>query len=193
MKARNRYTLMTVVTWGICLLLFGAFYVLVAQQQRARRQELDAKIDQSMNLYNIAVEASKKENIIRLKEEIEQLKHTISDFVVTLEDAPDLIFQINQLANKGNLNSFGMKSKNRRGSGSPPELEYMIEKRIEVDFLSSFHEFAAFLNALERYHPVVFVEAFAIRRPQQRLSEPRVNMDLAVFVERLGQPELTVE
>ena len=50
-------------------------------------------------------------------------------------------------------------------------------------------KFAAFLNALERSRPVIFIDKFQIIRSRDSNSNHTVDMKLAVLVGKNGKPE----
>ena len=184
MKVRNRYLVIMIVTWTPCLVLAATAYALILHPKREHRKELEAKVALSKEQYNRALEAAKEKDQNRLAEKVEALRSRTTDFVVSLEDAPDLAFRISELAGQTRLESFGMRPANKGGPDAALTCERIAEKRIDVSFCAGFPRFAAFLNALERHHPAIFVETFTIRRPVEADAEPQANMELAVLVEK---------
>jgi hypothetical protein len=189
MKVRNRYFLVLAVAWGPCLLVAAACYALILRPQLDCRKDLEANIASSKERYARAVEAAKEKDQSRLTGQVESLHRRIGDFVVSLEEAPDLSFKISELAKEAKLASFGMRPANKSGSDALPNFERIGEKRVALTFSAGFRRFAAFLNTLERHHPVLFVETFALSRPMDKDSEPQGNMELAVLVEKAAGPE----
>ena len=149
-----------------------------------RYRQLQAQLADAKRLYAAAQVAAKKEDQARMAESVEKLGNRVSAFSVNLETAADLVFEIAHLASETGVGSFAMKPKNRQGLSTVPDCDRIGEKRIDVSFTSRFHGFAALLNALERHCPVLFVESFAIRYPRVQTSDPQVDMELAVLVEK---------
>lgn len=188
MKVRHKYLLIAAAVWGPCLMVATAFYGLVLRPQVDYRHRLETDIVQAKEDYARAVEAARPDTQARLTEQVERLRGRVADFLIGLEEAPSLAFEIGDLAYATRLESFGMKPTNARASG--PQVERLNEKRLQVNFVAGFPRFAAFLNALERHQPAVFVETFTINRPMETDAEPRVDMGLAVLVEKPQGDEL---
>jgi hypothetical protein len=176
------------IAWGPCLLAGAASYAMILRPQLDHRQELEALVASSKERYARAIEAAKEKDQSRLASQVEGQRNRISDFVVPLADTPDLAFKIGTLADEAKLTSFGMRPANKTGPEAGPDLERIAEKHLDMTFSGEFRHFAAFLNTLERRHPVVFVETFAISRPMDKDSQPQANMEVAVLVEKAAGP-----
>lgn len=188
MKVRNRYLLVLVVAWSPCLLAAGVSYAVLLRPQLECRKDLEAKLAGAKARYARAVEAAKEKGHSRLTTEVEGLHQRVADFVLSRNDTPNLAFQIGTLANEAKLTSFGMRPANRGGPDARITLERLAEKRLDLTFTAGFRRFVAFLNTLERHHPVLFVETFAINRPMERDAEPQASMELAILVEKAAEP-----
>lgn len=188
MKARNRYLLVLAVVWGPCLLAGAATYAVILRPQLDHRQELEALVASTKERYARALEAAKEKDQSQLAGQVESLHHRIGEFVVPLADTSNLTFRIGELAHGAKLTSFGMRPANRTGSEAGPDLERIAEKHLDMTFSGEFRHFAAFLNTLERHHPVLFVETFAISRPMDKDSQPQASMEVAVLVEKAPGP-----
>jgi hypothetical protein len=188
MKVRNRYLLVMAVAWGPCLVVAAASYAVVLRPQLDCRKELEASVASSKERYARAVEAAKEKNQGRLAGQVEGLHHRVGDFVMGLDEAPNLAFRIGQLANEAKLVSFSMRPANKNGPEGLSDFERLGEKHVDLTFSAGFRHFAAFLNALERYRPVIFVETFAISRPAEKDAEPQASMELALLVEKAAEP-----
>ena len=184
MKVRNKYLLIVTMAWVPCCALAAASYLFVLGPQARCATALQAKLAETRSLWDIARQAVVREEQVRLAQTVERLSRRVSGFVVRLEAAPDLAFEIAQLANETAVESFAMKPRNKRGLDAVPNCDRIGEKQIDVSFTARFPGFVAFLNALERHHPVLFVETFAISQRQGESSEPQVTIQLAVLVEK---------
>jgi hypothetical protein len=185
MKVRNKYVMIVAAVWGPFSALAAAFYLLVVSPQVRCAEQLDIELTRAKYLYSQAQEAAKKDSQTRMDQAVERLRSRVSDFVVHLEAAPDLAFEIAQLANETGVGSFAMRPRNRSGPDAALNGNRIAEKHIDVSFGSPFHRFMALVNALERHHPALFVETFTISRTQAQSSEPQANMELAVLIEKL--------
>jgi hypothetical protein len=58
------------------------------------------------------------------------------------------------------------------------------ENYIETAFTSDFLQFASFLNALERHHPVIFVDRFKISYGDHGGMSNKADMTLSYFVRK---------
>ena len=183
MKIRHRYLLIMATTWGPCLALSACAYTLVLHPKYQYKRELRRDVAHAKEEYSRAFEATKGKSRARLAEEVERLQSRTSDFVVDIERAPDLAFEISELANAMHLDSFGMRPAGKRGLNAIADCGRIGEKRIDVSFNTRFPQFAAFLNALERHRPALFVDSFTINRPLEVSSEPQIDMQMAVLVE----------
>jgi hypothetical protein len=190
MRIRSKYWLILVMAWLPCLALTAAFILFVLGPQARRELELETKLAETQCLYNAAQEAARQEDQVRLTQTVAGLGRRVADFVVPLDTASDLAFEIAQLANQAGVESFAMKPIARQGPDTVLNEDRVVEKQIDVSFVAPFHGFMAFLNAMERHHPVLFVETFVISHPSVQSSQPLVRMQLTVLVEKpQGEPQ----
>ena len=180
---RKHFTTVGLI-WAGCLILFAFAYIIVLAPQRKSKKQVQNQLAESQRMYDSAINATKEETKIRLKEEIENVQAKLKDFVIELEESANLTFDISQIANEKKVDSFSIKDQeNHRGSAGA-ELEHLRENYINISFEGGFNQFAAFLNALERHRPVVFVDNFRITRSRQEDKGNKVDMKLAVLVRK---------
>lgn len=184
MKVRNKYLLAVVTTWGPLIALAVMFHLVVLEPQMQRVAALEAELTDARRLYSQATEAAKKENQIHLTETVERLSDRVSDFVLRLETAPDLAFEIAELASVTEVEAFAMRPRDKNGPERLPDCDRIAERQLNISFAASFHQFAGLLNALERHRPVLFVETFAVKRPREKTARPEIDMQLAILVEK---------
>ena len=174
----------TGLMWAGCLVLFLLANILVLAPQRRNRKNIEKQLTDKKQIHSSALAAAQKKSKIRLSEQIEDLQDRLTDFVSGSDDSANLIFDISQIANEKKVDSFSIKARNKPGGSEIPNCEHICENHIDISFTSGFEQFATFLNALERYRPVVFVDKFTITRAEHDSSGHRVRMDLAVFVKK---------
>lgn len=176
---------MVVLTvWVPYLVVAMGFCMLVVRPQIVRGRQLEARLEDIKSQYDLAQAAAKRGDQARIVETVGDLRTRVSDFSVEMEMAPDLVFEIAKLAADAGVQSFAMKPRGRQGLDGVPNCNFIGEKHIDLSFNSRFHRFAALLNTLERYHPVLFIDSFSINRSTYESSDPRVNMELSVMVEK---------
>ena len=178
----KRKLLTGALAWAGCLVLFFMIYMFVLSPQKKTKRQFEKQLAERKQVYSLAQKASKKQVQIQLNEQIEKLRNKLNDFSIDFKDSANLIFDIGQIASEKKLASFSIKGKEDRRNSKIPNCDGISEYRIDVKFTSSFNQFAAFLNALERHRPVVFIDDFTITRSKHDDSNPKVSMNLSVFV-----------
>ena len=180
---RKHFTTVGLI-WAGCLILFVFAYIIVLAPQRKSKKQVRRQLAETQRMYDSAINATKEETKIRLKEEIENLHAKLKDFVIELEESANLTFDISQLANEKKVDSFSIKDQESYRGSAGAELEHLRENYINISFAGGFNQFAAFLNALERHRPVVFVNNFRIIRSRQEDKGNKVDIKLAVLVRK---------
>jgi hypothetical protein len=183
MTVRKKCILGAILAWIPCVALGALGYLFVLGPQIQRVEALEAELMSARDLYSQAMQASKKENQAKLAREVGLVDSRVCDFVLRPQTAPDLAFEIAELASTTEVQAFTLKPQGKEGITSIPNCHLIGEREINVSFTSPFHQFAALLNALERHRPVLFVETFSISRPERQTESPRVDMELSVLVE----------
>jgi hypothetical protein len=173
----------TALLWLGCLILFVIVYFLVHKNQKQTIAELDKKLTEQQQLYVRMLAASSEEAQLRLKNEVEDMREKIRPYVTDGEGASTLTFDISRIASEKKVSGFSIKNKEGRNFTDVPQCESIAESSLDVSFSGSFNQFANFMNSLERHSPVVFVDWFTIRQPQNdNITESEVTMGLSVFV-----------
>jgi Tfp pilus assembly protein PilO len=182
---QTRQRLMTAgLIWAACFVIFLLAYMLVLGPQKNYEKHIENKLTEKKQVYESALRAAQKETKIRLNEQIERLQSRLQDFVIDFEDSANLTFDIGQIANEKDVDSFSIKSKDSRGLSTIPECKYICENQIVISFIGGFNQFATFLNALERHRPILFVDKFTITRSGQDDSDCQVSLNVAAFVKK---------
>lgn len=184
MKTNKKLFTVVAVIWGGSFILFALAYIIVLSPQQKSKQQVETEYAQTKRKYDSVIEMSKEETKARLKEELESLKNKLKVFTVDFEDAPNLTFDISQIANKKKVDSFSIKTQENIKASADLGLKHIKENQIDINFAGDFNQFATFLNTLERNQPVVFVDSFKITRSQRDELGHKVNMKLAVFVRK---------
>lgn len=189
-KSYKKYLTRAAIVWAACLVLFVLAYLFVLGPQKNSRRNLENKLDEKKQEYEMAQIAAREQTKARLNEEIEGMRGTLKDFVVDLEDSPNLTFDIGQIANEEKVSSFSVKNKNKQILSDIPDCNCISESHIDIGFIAGFDQFATFVNALERHQPVLFVNEFSIARSSKNESAYQVTLDVAAFVNKQQDREI---
>jgi len=180
----RKYLKRAALIWSGCFLLLLAAYLTVMAPQEETSKQIERQLAEKKQICDAAQKAAQKETRAKLDQEVERLRDRLRQFVADHENSASLTFDINQIAAEKQVASFRIKGKDRYKDPQVPDGEHISENYMTVSFTASFNQFAAFLNALERHRPVVFVDTFSITPLKNDDSGHKVTMDLAVFVEK---------
>lgn len=168
--------------WAGSFMLFILVYILVLAPQKKSKKQIEKQLADTKQTYNSVLKAAQEETKVQLNEQIAQLRNRFKDYAIDFEDSANLTFDISQIANEKKVSSFSIKTKEKLAELT--NCDYISENHMNISFTSDFKQFATFLNTLERYRPVVFIDKFEIIRSKQGNSGHEVNMSLAVFVKK---------
>lgn len=183
-KTNKKLFTIVAIFWAGSFVLFVLAYMVALLPQQKIRQEVETEFAATKRSYDSVIEMSREETKARFEEDLENLKNKLKDFTVDFEDAPNLTFDISQIANDKKVDSFSIKTQENIKTSAELGLKYIKENEIDINFAGDFNQFATFLNTLERNRPVVFVDNFKITRSQRDELGHKVNMKLAVFVRK---------
>jgi Tfp pilus assembly protein PilO len=180
----EKYFKTVALVWASCFILSLLIYVMAISPQRKGIEQLEQQITEKRQLYEAILKINQHDTQIAMKEQMEQWRGKLKDFIATPEEMAGLTFDIGQIANSIKVDAFSVKPQSDRESQGVSSGDYIRENQINVKFKASFNKFAAFLNAMERHRPVIFVDKFVINRVEQEELTNQVNMDLLVFVQK---------
>jgi len=179
--AYKKYITTVALIWTGCFVLFLFFYVTVMSPQKNNKNQLDKQLAEKKQIHESAMKAAQEETKIQIKEQMEEYHNRSNDFVAEQGALANLTFDISQLSKENRLASFSIKTADIQEITG---CNFIAQNQIFVSFTAGFNQFAAFLNALERHRPVVFVDKFTITRSEQDVSASQVSMELSVFVRK---------
>jgi inactivated superfamily I helicase len=183
-KTYRKYLIAAASIWAAYFVLFLLIYIFALRPQKETRHRIENWLIEKKQIHESALKASQNETRIRLNEQITRLRDRLKDFVIDYEDAANLTFDISKIADDKNVDSLSIKSNDKTKVTEIPNCNYIGESHIDIDFIAGFNQFAAFLNALERNRPVLFVDEFTITNSRQIESGYRVNLKVAVYVKK---------
>ena len=184
MRAYKKYLVTMALVWAASLVLFViAFFLFIAPQRKIAAQ-LNGELTEKQKLYESAVYAANEENKKKLAQEVEAARTQLNRFVVESQESANLTFDISRIAGDKHVSSFAVKTSEQVKSSDQSDSKNLQENRIEVSFASDFRQFAAFLNALERHQPVVFIDRFKLSRGDQGDTNNKVDMELSFLLKK---------
>ena len=170
------------VIWAGCLAVFLlAFLVFLMPQEKAKAR-LASQLVRLRGEAALARQVSSENARTRLEQEITTLEDTLNQFVVNLDSAAYLPFEISHIAKSMDIDSLSLVNTDREGFLAVEGCNRISAKPLHLSFTSSFNRFAGFLNALERYRPAIFADTFSITRSPGDASDHQVDMKLLVLV-----------
>ncbi len=184
LKTYRKYLMISGIIWAASLLLFILIYFLMLGPQNHARRGLKGELAEKKQMYEFAQNAAKEETKIRLYKQIEDLQNKLNLFVIDFEDSANLSFDISQIASDKKVASLSVENNDKQTASTISDSNNIFESHISVSFIGRFNQFAAFLNALERNKPVLFVKEFTIAPANQDDSAYQVKLDVAAFVRK---------
>jgi len=177
---------MVALIWLPCFILFAIIYLLAVRPQNQKRSNVEQKLANARQLCEAAEAATLEKNRAELNRQLDQYRAKIKDYVIDEQDSADLTFAISKIANEKNVSEFNIRTADNQpapGNG----FKYIYEKRISIDFTAGFNQFAGFLNALECYQPVIFVDDFKMLRSNDNQLGHKLRMGLVVLVRKRAE------
>lgn len=183
MEQNNKTHLAKLVPVCACcfVLPFLAFLLVLTPQQKTKAN-ISGQLNETKERYEAILKTTDTKYRARLSNELDGLQKKLGDFVATLENTPLLMFKIKKIALKEKLSMFSIETVGKMGRSSSSDSKYCKEIYYNVKFTSSYNQFAIFLNTLERYLPVIFVDQFKITKNTTEGLPHNVEMRLAVIV-----------
>jgi Tfp pilus assembly protein PilO len=179
----KKYLGIVALIWLPCFVLFAIIYLVAVHPQNQKRFDVEKKLANARQLCEAAEAATHEKTRADLNRQLERYRAKIKDYVIDEKDSADLTFAISKIAGDKNVSDFSIRSAYTQPA-SGDGFKYIYEKRINVDFTAGFNQFAGFLNALECYQPVIFVNDFKMSRSSNNPTGHKFNMSLVVLVRK---------
>lgn len=176
-----KYIKLAALIWSCCFIVFLLVFLLVLSPLNRHGTQVESEFKKVKSDADSALLASEEETKIRLNEQIQDLNDTLGNFVIESENTSNLIYQISGISNEIELKAFQITPTGQNISAFD-NCKYISGQLYHVGFIASFNQFATFLNALERYRPVIFIDTFSITRSRQGENSHTVDMQLAILV-----------
>ena len=171
--------------WIGCLVIFIGVYLFVLAPQEKILKELKQQIADKSSMYDQHKDMITEKNKVALLKDVEDLAGKVKLFTIRPDETANLALDISQRAKEHKVTAFSMNAVSvKEGQGVIPDCNDIAEVGMTVSFISSFNQFATFVNAMERSRPVVFIDKFNINRNQTDMSGHGSNIGLTVFLKK---------
>jgi len=174
------------IVWGISLAIFVPAYMFILKKQVSDLENIDKSIAGLVSDINDAKTISSEDMIDRYRAQLEETKAQFNGFVVPSKDNIQTLasIEIDKMSHEIGLEAFHIDPWSSSEVVTFSECKYVFGQPMQVTFKATFNEFARFLNMLERYKTVIFIDNFSITRSTNDEEKHQVRMDLAVLVEK---------
>jgi len=178
----KRLLIVLVMVWGgAFVLLLGTHMFLILPQQKESKL-LGEQLMEKRLRYDISKAADSEQLRAQLSERVSGLTEELGRFAAEVDELDGLWFSISRIAGEIGVESFQSKGMDDESYSVIPNCYDIGTASTEVNFFGSFGKFARFINQLERYKPVVFIDEFTITRARKEGSGPGAKLVLSVFV-----------
>jgi hypothetical protein len=183
----GRYLKTTLGIWGISLIfIIPAFVFLLRPQMRKVdnfRQENDRLTKEALAVKFEAEESTRQ----GLQKQIDEMKLELSRFVVKSKDDIQRLASLeidDNMSNQIGLDEFRIDPLSGGEIRTFKDCKYVYGQTMKVTFNATYPQFAKFINMLERYESVIFIDTFSITKEKAEESKHKVEMNLVVLVEK---------
>lgn len=176
------FVLMLIGLAGIWIFLLGPQYAAI---KNIDGRITEIKDELSSNRRNVL-----SGNVKKLEEQLYSAGKELSVYIVSPSKAMDLTVDIAKIASQAGVKELHSTHRMLNSYSTINECKHVREGRMQIDFKSSFDQFAKLTNMLERNKPVIFIDYFKIIRSADDSSgsSHKVEMTLTFFV---GQDSLS--
>lgn len=182
----RRYVKAGAFLWAVCFIGFFLFYLAVLGPQENIKRQTEKRHAEMQRQAQAATDAAGEKNKAHLMKLVKEAEETLQRFVTAERSTDSLTLDISGVPSRAVLDAFSISPGGNESVVKMANCEHIFGKQFSVNFMSSFNQFAAFLNALEMNRPVIFVDSFSIGRSREETSDQQVDMTLAVLVSKEG-------
>jgi len=194
MKASYKKFLLTLaLLWGGAFIVLSVTHMFLMLPQQKETELLGKQLMEKRLKYDRSKAADSEQAQAQLSEKVSELTEELNTFAAKVDDLDSLWFSISRIAGEIGVESFQGRGKENESYSLIPNCYNIGTASMEVDFAGSFTKFAKFINRLERYNPIVFIDEFTITRPGREGSEPKSKLFLSVFVRVPAEDSLAEE
>lgn len=172
--------------WSISLAILIPAYLFVIQRQFNDLENIEITRDGLVRDYNEAKMLSSEEAMNKFYNQLEEMKATYSRFVIPSKDNIQSLasIEIEKISKETGLEAFHIDPWSSGEVAAFSECKYIFGQPMDVTFNATFNEFAKFINKLEDYKSVIFIDTFSINRSNEKDKKHQVRMSLEVLVQK---------
>lgn len=179
----QKYGLALAGVWGVWLAITVLLYSLVLGPQGKLMATLQQTMQTASEDYELAQRARRPETKLRIQERLENATQNLNQFVIGADAASKLTVLISQLAAQQKLADFSVKTREMTPTLDEQNKSGIAEAWLELTFSGPFSQCAAYINALERNQPVIFIESAEIQRNTQITEAPTARVLISYLID----------
>lgn len=178
----KRLLIVLVVLWGGAFLVLSGTHMFLTLPQQKESELIGKQLMEKRLKYDISKAADSEQVRAQLSEKVSGLSEELGRFAAEVDELDSLWFSISRIGGEIGVESFQSRGMDDELYSVIPNCYDIGTASADVGFSGSFSKFARFINQLERYKPVVFIDDFTITRARKEGSEPEAKLVLNVFV-----------
>jgi hypothetical protein len=163
------------------LILCVLGYLFFLQPQANRYKTVHQELTASNDRVSVARMAALEDTRHRQADLLVELQARLGEYLVTPDQQDRVLFEISRLANTYGLADYAGKSRQDLWGAEEGEQVKVQRMWLTLTFEAPFQQFAAFINAMERNAPTVFVESAGIERSRENPKQHRAKLLVAFF------------
>lgn len=179
----QKYGLTIAGVWGVWLTITVLLYSLILGPQGNLMATLQQTMRTAAEDYDLAQRARRPETKLRIQERLENATQNLNKFMIGSDAASKLTVLISQLAAQQNLADFSVKTREMAPTLNEQNKSGIVEAWLELTFSGAFSRCAAYINALERNQPVIFIESAEIQRNTQITEAPTARVLISYLID----------
>ncbi|MHC4216142.1 MAG: hypothetical protein ACYSWP_22540 [Planctomycetota bacterium] len=170
--------------WGCSFAILGAAYMCLIFPQTKAERDINAKLTERKQVHQEYKFANSERARRERNEKIKMLDEKLALYVAEEKAIDNLQFDIASIADAVNVTNFSSTSKSIIDDSflEIPNCSYIGYTLIDIEFTTSFNNFARFVNELERRDPIIFVEELTISRNNEKPDENLAKIALSAFI-----------
>jgi hypothetical protein len=179
----QKYGLAVAGVWGVWLAISVLLYLLILGPQGRLMATLQQTMQTATEDHELAQKAHRPETKLHIQERMEKATQNLNQFMIGADAASKLTVLISQLAAQQSLADFSVKTRELPPTFDDPKKSGITEAWLELTFSGPFNQCAAYINALERNKPVIFIESAEIQRNAQTTENPTVRLLISYLID----------
>jgi hypothetical protein len=178
----RKFLMVLALFWGGAFVVLAGTHMFLILPQQKESALLGTQLIEKKLTYDLSKAADSEQTRGLLARKVGELTGELNKFVVEVDELDSLWFSVSGIASEIGMESFQSRYIDDESYSVLPNCFDIGTASVEVQFSASFSKFARFINQLERYRPVIFVDEFLITRSRRENLAPEAKLVLSVFV-----------